>query len=194
MSIMNFVSKKAISRRTMLRGVGAALSLPLLDAMVPALSALPKPVNRLGVIYLPNGMTMPDWTPKEEGANFEFTTILKPLEPFRDRLVVISGLNNSSTPGSFHGHPGASTKYLTGVPAKATRGTAELQAGISMDQIVAKEFGRQTQLASLELALEGSESAGTCNNGFSCIYRNRVSRYGFPNLPCILRHLLECSL
>ena len=175
MSIGNFISKKAISRRAMLRGAGATLALPVLDAMVPALTAAPTPVKRLGVVYLPNGQVMEDWTPLTEGTKFEFTPILKPLEPFRDRLVVVTGLHNLSTPGSFHGHPGSSTKFLTTVPAKASRSSAEIQAGVSMDQLVAKEFRRHTQLSSLELGLEGSESAGSCNNGFSCIYTSTVS-------------------
>ena len=99
MSIMNFVSKKAISRRTMLRGVGAALSLPLLDAMVPALSALPKPVNRLGVIYLPNGMTMPDWTPKEEEA-----WTRRAAYPQADIDRAATGTKRSATRGARLGH------------------------------------------------------------------------------------------
>ena len=187
MTISNFISKKAISRRAMLRGVGATLALPVLDAMVPALTAAPTPASRLGVVYLPNGQVMEDWTPATEGAGFEFTPILKPLEPFRDRLVVVTGLHNLSTPGSFHGHPGASTKFLTTVPAKATRGSAELQAGVSMDQIVAKEFRRHTQVGSLELGLEGSESAGTCNNGYSCIYTSTVS-WSSPTTPLPMQH------
>jgi hypothetical protein len=183
----NFISKKAISRRTMLGGVGATLALPFLDAMVPAMTAAVKPVSRLGVVYLPNGIVMEKWTPASEGAGFEFTPILKPLEPFRDHLVVVSGLNNLSTPGSFHGHPGASTKFLTTVPAKETRGTAELGAGISMDQIVAKEFRQHTQLASLEIGLEGSDSAGTCNNGYSCIYTSTTS-WSSPTTPLPMQH------
>ena len=97
------ISKKAIPRRTVLRGIGAALALPLLDGMVPALTALGKtaarPINRFGVVYVPNGMIMPNWTPAAEGAAFELTPTLSPLSPFREQLLVLSGLNCIPTPG-----------------------------------------------------------------------------------------------
>src|SRR6185436_16172217 len=100
---------------------------------------------------------------------------LKALAPFRDRLLVLSGLNSVPPPWSNDTHPRASTRFLTDVPPKPTRGTADLQAGTSMDQMLAKEFGRETQLASLELGLESSESAGTCSAGFSCAYTSTIS-------------------
>ena len=112
------ITKMSLPRRTFLRGVGATLALPLLDAMVPALSAVAKtpasPVGRLGVIYVPNGMAMEYWTPKAEGTAFEITPVLQPLAPFRDRLLVITGLNGPAGGGT---HTGASTRFLTGVRA-----------------------------------------------------------------------------
>jgi hypothetical protein len=170
------ITKKAIDRRTVLRGLGAALALPMLDAMIPALSAAPKPVNRFGAIYVPNGINMSTWTPKIEGSGFEFTRSLKPLEPFRDRLLVLSGLN--STPHQTSGPPGiharASTRFLTDIPPKPVEGS-DLQAGISIDQIVAKEFGKYTQLASLELGLETTEAVGACDPGYNCAYTSTIS-------------------
>jgi hypothetical protein len=174
------ITKKAINRRTILRGLGASVALPLLDAMVPALTAFQKtaakPVNRFGAVYVPNGMVMPNWTPASEGSAFEFTPILKPLEPFRDRLLVLSGLN--STPPARQGavgvHARASTRFLTDMPPKVTNG-ADLEAGISMDQIAAQALGQHTQLASLELGLESTESAASCDNGFNCVYTSTIS-------------------
>jgi hypothetical protein len=180
------ISKKSISRRAVLRGMGATVALPLLDAMVPALTAAPPPAIRFGAIYVPNGIGLmkENWTPRTEGASFEFPRTLKPLESYRDRLLVLSGLNSTPPPetpddGS---HPRASTRYLTNMPPKFTRGVAGLQAGISIDQILAKETGRRTQLASLELGLESSEAAGTCGDGFSCAYSSTISWAG-PTTP-----------
>ena len=155
------VVKKSLSRRTVLRGMGVTLALPLLDAMVPALSALTKtaasPVRRFSAVYVPNGITMEDWTPAAEGTAFELTPILKPLEPVRDRLLVISGLNGP--PGQ--DHYGASTGFLTGMEdgGRARRGEPRrgLRAGVSVDQLAAQELGRHTELASLELAVDGME-------------------------------------
>src|SRR5215472_2596802 len=161
--------------------MGAAVSLPLLDSMVPALTAFQKtaakPVNRFGAVYVPNGIMMAQWTPSTEGTAFEFTPTLKPLEPFRDRLLVLSGLN--STPpakqaGAVGVHARASTRFLTDTPPKVTNG-ADLEAGISMDQIAAKELGRNTQLASLELGLESTDSGASCDNGFNCVYTSTIS-------------------
>jgi hypothetical protein len=164
-----FITKMSLSRRTFLRGTGAALALPLLDAMVPALSALAttpaKPVKRLGVVYVPNGIMIRSWTPATTGADFELSTILQPLAPFRDRLVVVSGLNGAG--GAVH--TGAATEFLTGV--KVNRGTT---AGTSIDQIVAAESGKETQLASLELALDNRDGTGSCD-GQSCALSNSIS-------------------
>ena len=173
-----FVTKKAISRRTVLRGVGVTLALPLLDSMVPALTALgktaAKPINRFSVVYVPNSMIMPYWTPIGEGASFEFNRTMQALEPFRSKVLVLSGLSSLPTPGRPGGaHAKGSTRFLTDV----TPPTSEtwLDAGISMDQIIANETGKETQLASLELAIESSEMAGACDAGFACPYNNTIS-------------------
>jgi hypothetical protein len=176
------ITKKAIDRRTILRGLGTALALPLLDSMIPALGAqsraLTSGVKRFGAVYVPNGMIMNKWTPATAGAGFEFTPILKPLEPFRDHLVVLTGLNSrppALKPGEDPGvHARASTRFLTGMPPKFTTGS-DLLAGTSMDQILARAIGQDTQLASLELSMESSESAGTCNPGFSCAYTSTIA-------------------
>src|SRR5216683_1307478 len=171
------ISKKAIPRRTVLRGIGAALALPLLDGMVPALTALGKtaarPINRFGVVYVPNGMIMPNWTPAAEGAAFELTPTLIPLAPFREQVLVLSGLNCIPTPGRPGGaHAKATTRFLTDVSPPTSE--TKLDAGISMDQIVARELGKQTQFASLELAIESSDTAGACDQGFACAYTNTI--------------------
>jgi hypothetical protein len=178
------VTKKAIGRRSVLRGLGVTVALPLLDAMVPALTAFQKtaarPVNRFGAVYVPNGIVMPQWTPTAEGAAFDFTPILKPLEPFRDRLLVLSGLNSippARQAGAVGVHARASTRFLTDMAPKSTNG-ADLEAGISMDQIAAKELGRHTQLASLEFGLESTESGASCDNGFNCVYTSTISWRG----------------
>jgi hypothetical protein len=173
------ISKKALDRRMVLRGMGASLALPLLDAMVPALTALGatpgRPVNRLGVVYLPNGIRMEHWTPAAEGTAFDLTPILEPLEAHRNRLIVLSGLSNAGGPQSTGFHARASTKFLTGMIPKFTQ-SSEVEAGISMDQLAARELGRETELASLELALESGESgAGSCDVGFSCTYTSTIS-------------------
>jgi hypothetical protein len=171
------VTKKALDRRTVLRGIGATLALPLLDGMVPSFTAAAqtaaKPINRLGVVYVPNGIRMEHWTPIGRDADFEFTQILEPLSGFRDDLLVITGLTSALGPQSSGVHARASTKFLTNMPPKLTQG-ADLSAGISMDQLAARELGRETQLSSLELALESPE-AGTCDVGFSCAYTNTIS-------------------
>jgi uncharacterized protein DUF1552 len=172
------ITKLSLPRRTFLKGVGATLALPMLDAMV---SALPKaaaaPVRRLGVVYVPNGMAMADWTPKTVGAGFEMTPILQPLEPFRDQMLVLSGLHGVNGGGA---HAGRSTSFLTGVTSadggtSSKTGEYDLRAGISADQIAAKELGKQTELASLELALESRDVSGSCDVGYACAYTNTIS-------------------
>jgi hypothetical protein len=168
------ITKVSLPRRTFLRGLGATLALPLLDAMVPALTATAKtagnPVRRLGVIYVPNGMAMEYWTPATEGSRFELTPILRALAPFQDRLIVVSGLNGPAGGGT---HTGASTRFLTGVRAEVD-GTAS----VSMDQLVARELAEHTQLASLELALDGRDNSGTCEGRFICAFTNTISWRG----------------
>jgi hypothetical protein len=187
------ITKKVLNRRMLLRGMGTACALPLLDAMAPALTAFAKtpakPVNRFGVVYVPNGMMMKNWTPAADGTAYELSPILKPLEPFRDRLLVLSGLSAVPPPGAdpTDTHAKASTRFLTDIAPKPTRGTADLHAGISMDQIAAKELGQHTQLGSLELGLESSESAGSCSAGFSCAYTSTIS-WRTPTTPLPMEH------
>jgi len=173
-----FIAKRAIPRRTVLRGLGSMLALPLLDSMAPALSAVQKtaakPINRFGVMYVPNGMIMKEYLPTTEGAGYELTPTLGALAPFRDRVLVVSGLECIPTPGRPGGaHAKASTRFLTDVSPPTSE--TWLDAGISMDQILAHETGKQTQLASLELAIESGETAGACDTGFACPYTNTIS-------------------
>ena len=169
------ITKKAIPRRSVLRGIGATLALPLLDGMVPALSAIrttaARGMRRFGVVYVPNGMAMEHWTPTGEGTAFEFSPILQPMAPLRDRTLVLTGLNPGPGGGA---HAGASTKFLTGVAGRMTDG-AEIHSGTSIDQLLGKELGQYTQLSSLELALDGRDFAGSCDAGFSCAYTNTIS-------------------
>ena len=168
------ITRKALPRRTVLRGLGATLALPLLDSMAPALTALGKtparPAGRLGIVYVPNGIVMEQWTPAAAGAGFELTPTLRPLERFRDRLTVVTGLSNK---GPDYAHETGATSFLTGVSPKRTQG-ADLVAGISMDQQVARALGRRTQLGSLELALESGDDVGTCGAGYTCAYTNTI--------------------
>jgi hypothetical protein len=176
------LTQKCLPRRTVLRGLGASLALPLLDGMIPALAALQstaaRPIRRFGVVYVPNGMAMGSWTPTAEGAGFELTPILQPLAPFRDQLTVVGGLSGPPSNGGVHAS--ASTRFLTGI--SASRSEYDLQAGVSMDQLVAHQTGRHTQLASLELALDSREVSGSCDVGFACAYTNTIAWRG-PQTP-----------
>jgi hypothetical protein len=168
------VTKKAIRRRTVLRGIGTTLALPLLDCMVPAMTASANtpaaPINRFGVVYVPNGMVMEHWTPAAEGTAFDLPATLQPLARFRSQMHILTGLQNKGV-GI---HENGSTRFLTGVAPRSTQGS-DLHAGVSADQLAARELGKQTQLASLELSLEVGESTGTCGTGFSCAYTNTLS-------------------
>jgi hypothetical protein len=173
------LTNKALARRTFLRGLGATIALPFMDSMVPAFgnpaTAAAKPTMRLGFVYHPVGMIMNRWTPAAEGAAFELTPTMLPLAPFRDRMLVLSGLAQvqgralGDGPGD-HAREGAT--WLTGVHPK--RSESDVRAGISADQIAAKEFGKHTQLASLELTLEAPTLAGSCDQNYSCAYTNTV--------------------
>ena len=153
MSMLNVVTKKALSRRAVLRGVGATIALPFLEGMVPAMTPLVRtaanPVRRLGVIYVGNGAAMAHWTPPTAGPGVQFSLTLKALEPFRDRLVVLSGLDNKPAdallgePAGGHGRTAGA--FLTAVHAKPTEGP-DFRAGVSMDQMAAMELGKQTEL------------------------------------------------
>jgi hypothetical protein len=182
--------RKSIPRRTMLRGLGASLALPLLDGMIPALTARAQtaavPVHRFGVVYVPNGMVMENYTPATEGASFELSPTLQALAPFRSQTTVLSGLDCIPSPGRPGGaHAKASTRYLTDVSPPTSE--TWLDAGISVDQILANHLGSQTQLASLELAIESSDTAGACDVGFACAYTNTIS-WRSSNTPLPMQH------
>ena len=174
---VTMIFKKAIPRRTFIRGAGAALALPLLEGMIPALAAAGKPVKRFSIVYVPNGRIMEKWTPTTEGSNFQLPSLLEPFAPFRDRLLVVTGLSLNVAkhrPGEEVGvHERPCGAYLTGVHPKWTDG-ADIQNGISLDQIVAKEFGKTTQLASLEVSLDSAGILGACEKGWSCAYINTL--------------------
>src|SRR5215831_20787842 len=179
------ITKKVITRREVLRGMSAMLALPLLDAMTPALSAqaktAAKPVHRFGVMYVPNGMIMNKWTPAQDGSAYELSPTLNSLAPYRDHLLVLSNLACVPTPGRPGGaHAKASTRFLTDISPPTSE--TWLDAGISVDQILAQEVGKQTQLASLELAIESGETAGSCDTGYACPYTNTLSWTG-PSTP-----------
>jgi hypothetical protein len=184
---VRIVTKRALPRRTFLRGAGVALGLPLLDAMVPALSALADTpaaaASRLGFIYMPNGVAKNSsgidyWTPPTEGRNFQMSQILAPLEPFRDRLLVVSGLDQNQAEAGNDGASGDHTRgtssWLTGVYPKRTEG-ADVRNGISADQIAAPVLGKDTALPSLELAIDLNFLAGQCENSYSCAYLNTLA-------------------
>jgi hypothetical protein len=174
------IFKKALPRRTFLRGMGATLALPLLDGMVPALAGAqgrPKSPTRLSFIYVPNGIIMGKWTPAATGSAFELTPILSPLARFRQDLLVLSGLvanGARALAGEGAGeHARASATFLSGVHPKKTEGS-DLRAGITVDQIAARRLGGETQLASLEVALDSTDVVGTCDTGYSCAYSNTL--------------------
>ena len=175
------ITQKHLSRRTVLRGVGATVALPLLDAMVPAYAAVRKtaarPRSRFAAVYMPNGTDLARWTPAAEGP-LALSPILEPLAPFRDRLLVLSGLGNEEATGNDNGpHPRAQTSWLTGARAKRSDGV-DIRAGVSMDQLAAQEFGKETQLGSLELALESVDTLnGGCapRYGYSCVYNGTLA-------------------
>ena len=181
---MNFIGKKHISRRTLLRGVGAAVSLPLLDSMVPAQTPLAKtaanPEIRLGLCFIPHGAVMANWTPEGDGADFKISRTLAPVEPFKDQVVVVTNLaHKMAAPGGPGDNGGDHTRspavFLNGVHPKRTEG-ADIQAGVTIDQIAAEKIGQATPLPSLELATEDfSGLVGSCDVGFSCAYMNTIS-------------------
>jgi len=180
------ISKISLPRRTFLRGVGAAIALPLLDAMVPALTPFAKaaaaPRTRFGAIYIPNGAIVDELFPKSFGTNWEFTPILKPLEPFKNQLVVVKNLTRSH-PGSQVGDHAVSVGgYLTGVWPKRTE-AEDVYANTTIDQVVAKQIGQDTPLPSLEVATEDFTGyVGACSPGFSCAYLNTIS-WSSPTTP-----------
>jgi hypothetical protein len=164
---------KSLPRRTLLRGMGATLALPFLDAMLPAFSTparAAQPVHRFQTFYVPNGMAMDYWTPKGEGRAFELSPILEPLAPFRDQMLVLTGIKASWN----YIHAGASGSFLTGTP-RGGRNEIEIFADVSMDQLLARHFARDTQVASLELSMDAPANAGACTGNLSCVYTHTLS-------------------
>jgi len=175
------ITGKSVDRRTFLRGTGAAFALPLLDAMTPAFAVPGARPIRMGFVQVPNGIMNlnNEFAPKGAGGPLtELPRILQPLADFKDRLLVFSGLDSQQAAGlGFEiagDHPRACTAWLTGTHAKMTAG-ADLHAGVSVDQIAAKEFGKETQLASLEVSLESADVVGSCEAAYSCAYFNTIS-------------------
>jgi hypothetical protein len=172
---MRLVTGKHLSRRTLLRGAGAAMALPLLDAMQPALAAPVKTARRIAVVYVPNGIIMNQWTPAATGKEFAFTRILKPLEPFREDVTIITGLENvAAINAQGGGHAKASGSFLSGATPKYTAG-ADVHAGTTFDQIAAKRWAAETRVPSLQLGCEDSRMVGNCDTGSSCAYTNSLS-------------------
>jgi len=173
---MTFLTKKSISRRTILRGAGAAVALPFLDAMRPAMAAAAPAVSRIAVVYVPNGIVMKDWTPTATGTAFEFPRILKPLEAYRSDVTVVSGLANFGAIKVTGGgdHAKAAGSFLSGASPKRTIG-ADVHSGVSFDQIAAQKLAGKTALASLQMSCEDTRMVGNCDTGFACAYTNCLS-------------------
>jgi hypothetical protein len=165
---------RSMPRRTVLRGFGATMALPFLDAMLPpfTLRADPraKPVHRFQTFYVPNGMAMEYWSPKVEGSDFELTPILEPLAPFRNQMLVLSGIKANWN----YIHAGASGSFLTGT-THGGRNEVEIIADVSMDQLLARRFAQETQVASLELSMDLPANAGACTGNLSCAYTHTLS-------------------
>jgi len=172
------ITRKSLSRRTLLRGAGAAVALPFLDAMVPALAASgPKkaPV-RMAIVYVPNGIMMDGWNPDYEGKLEALPRILKPLEAHKNDILQIGNLTHNTGRALLDGagdHGRCSGSYLTGVQVKKT--LVDIKASVSCDQLVANEVGKHTRLASLEIGLEDARQAGDCDSGYSCAYTNNLA-------------------
>jgi hypothetical protein len=166
---MHFLNK-SIPRRTILRGVGTALALPQLDSMLRAQARPSKPIRRFQTFYVPNGMAMEYWTPKGEGRQFELSPVLEPLAPFRDQMLVLSGIKSNWN----YIHAGASGSFLTGT-SRGGRNEIEIVADVSMDQLLARHFAKETQIASLELAIDPPANAGACTGNLSCVYTHTLS-------------------
>ena len=177
------ITRKHLHRRTFLRGMGAVVALPVLDAMTPAFAGQARSSiapRRLAFTYVPNGVTMADWTPKSAGLGFEYSRVLKPLERFREQTLVLSGLahRNGYALGDGPGdHARAAASYLTGVHPRKTAG-ADIQNGISADQIAAQHLAPHTRFPSIELGCDDSRTVGNCDSGYSCAYTNSLAWRG----------------
>jgi Protein of unknown function (DUF1552) len=177
------ITKKALPRRTFLRGIGATLALPLLDAMVPSMTALAatpaNPVRRLGFVYIPMGSNISQWTPSGEGRLGELSPTLRSLSPFVDQLTVITNLElKNAYPGT---HATSNAAFLSAATAKWTEST-DYQLATTADQIAAKHIGQDTRLPSLELAMDLLTTVGQCDNGYACVYQNNLS-WSSPTTP-----------
>jgi len=178
------ITKIALPRRTFLRGLGATVALPLLDAMAPALSAQAKAAPRFAAIYCGNGANMEDWTPASEGVGFTFSPSLKPLEVFREQTLVVTGLDNfqATDQGDVGGqHPRAAPAFMSCVHPKQTEG-ADVQAGTTIDQMIAQHTCRDTKLPSLEVSVDRNDVVGACDHGYACAYMNSMS-WKTPTMP-----------
>ena len=178
------MKKQYLSRRTFLRGLGASVALPYLDAMTPAFAAAAAPVTRVAFVYTANGVIMKDWTPTETGSGFVLPSTLTPIESFRDQTLVVSGLahRNGEALGDGPGdHARAGASWLTGAHPKKTRG-ADIRNGWSIDQVLAEAIGQTTPLPSLEIGLEDVRMVGGCDSGYSCAYSNTIS-WSSPTTP-----------
>lgn len=167
---------KSLPRRTFLRGLGAAVALPFLDAMSPAFAAAAKAPRRLAFIYVPNGIDMKNWNVEQDGRFGELPRILKPLEAFRDDMIQLGNLTQNGGRGVLDGpgdHGRCSGAYLTGIQVR--KSTVDIKASISCDQIVANHVGSQTRFASLELGMDDARQAGDCDSGYSCAYTNNLA-------------------
>jgi hypothetical protein len=178
-----FITKKSLPRRTFLQGMGAAVALPLLDAMVPAATALAQtpaqPLRRFGAVYVPMGAIYDQWLPDTTGPDFEFKPVMKPLERFRDHVTVVSGTGNTNFDGN-HG-PGPNC-FLSGLPGKLTE-TADVRLGVTLDQVIARKIGQTTTFPSLEVATEDFTGyVGACDTGWACAYLNTFAWSG-PTTP-----------
>src|SRR5437868_9570895 len=164
--------RKCLSRRTVLRGLGATVALPFLDAMAAPLhgQSAVKPAHRFQTFYVPNGMAMEYWSPKGEGAAFELSPILEPLAAYRNQMLVLSGIKANWN----YIHAGASGSFLTGT-VRGGRNEVEIIADVSMDQILARRFAKETQVASLELSMDAPANAGACTGNLSCVYTHTLS-------------------
>src|SRR5436190_13517932 len=176
-----FITKKHISRRMFLHGAGVAVGLPLLDAMIPAQTALAqtaaKPVPHMGFVYFPHGAIMDKWSPAQAGTDFEITPILKPLEPFKKQLTIVSGLANKQAFGPVHAlAPG------TWLSCTRPRESQDPYGGVTIDQVAAKHIGQDTPLPSLEVSVEGGGSGGACDRNFGCSYAGTIS-FRTPSTP-----------
>jgi hypothetical protein len=177
------ITKKAIPRRTFLRGMGAAVALPLLDAMVPSMTAVAKtaanPVKRLGFVYMPMGCDLPRWTPPGGEKIVEWSPALQSLAPVSEQLTVISNLElKNAYPGT---HATSNASFLSAAKAKWTEST-DYYLGTTVDQVAAQQIGHQTLLPSLELSMDLLQTVGQCDNGFACVYQNNLS-WSSPTTP-----------